>query len=118
MKTVLTLLCLTLLLGTAPQHSTAQTLSRILAKSGLTQEDFNLMSTAAGSLYETVTPKVGQSADWKNKETGSFGTVKLTTYKDNCVYLLHKTNPKGQDKVTEIRNRFCKSADGTWVQQP
>ncbi len=118
MKPAIPLLCLALLISSLALTANAQTLSRILAKSGLSPEDFQLMGAAASTLYDVPSPRVGQSEQWKNPDTGSFGTAKLTTFKDGCAYILHKANPKGKDAVTEIRNRFCKSGDGKWVQQP
>ena len=76
------------------------------------------MNAAARSLYETGSPSVGKTANWKNEDTGSFGSVKLTAVRSGCVHITHETNPKGGDKVTRISDRLCKTEDGKWISVP
>ena len=96
----------------------AKSLSRILAETGLSSEDFDLMGLYAAGLYERGSPKTGTSAQWANGDSGASGTVTLQEVKGNCVLLRHEALAGGKDKPVLIHTRRCKNADGVWVLQP
>lgn len=96
----------------------AKSLSRILAETGLSSEDFDLMGQYAASLYEKGTPKQGASAQWSNDTSGASGTVTLDGVQDNCVAIRHEAMADSKDKPVLIHTRRCKNADGIWVLQP
>lgn len=96
----------------------AQTISRIISNTGLSPEDFSLMNQAAQSLYDVPAPRVGSEASWKNPDTQSHGTVRLTRMQQSCASLQHMAHPKGAAAARDIRLRWCKTADGAWVLQP
>jgi surface antigen len=97
----------------------AQPLSRMLANSGLTPEDFDLMGNYAATLYERGAPKAGSKAQWANAETGAKGSVTLEKFEANCAHLLHEAqSAKANARPVQIRTRRCKNADGVWVMTP
>ncbi|SFU19866.1 hypothetical protein [Sedimentitalea nanhaiensis] len=115
MKYVLTLL---LALGAAaslPPAPEAQNLSKILAQSGLSPVDFDLMAAAEAALLGQNGPGKGQEKSWSNPKSESRGTVQAIAVQGNCAELLHLIHPKGQPKQVELRKKMCKSADGRWL---
>ena len=96
----------------------AKSLGRILAETGLSSEDFDLMGQYAAGLYKRGSPKTGASSNWANAESGASGTVTLEAVKGNCVSLRHEATAGGRDKPVLIHTRRCKNADGIWVLQP
>ncbi len=103
----------------AASSVSAQPLSRMMANSGLSPEDFDVMGNYAATLYERGSPQAGSSAKWVNSDTGASGTVTLEAIADNCVVLLHETqSAKANAQPLEIRTRRCKNADGVWILTP
>ena len=96
----------------------AKSLSRILAETGLSSEDFDIMGQYAAGLYERGTPKAGSRAQWSNDSSGAAGTVTLDAVSGKCVSLRHEATAAGKDKPVLIHTRRCKNADGIWVLQP
>lgn len=97
----------------------AQPLSRMLASSGLTPEDFDMMGNYAATLYERGSPQAGARAQWANAETGAKGTVTLEKFEGNCASLLHEAQSANANaRAVQIRTRRCKNADGVWVMTP
>jgi surface antigen len=98
---------------------TAQPLSRMLANSGLSPEDFDVMGNYAATLYERGTPRAGSKASWKNAESGASGTVTLEKFEGNCASLLHEAqSARDNARPVQIRTRRCKNTDGVWVMTP
>lgn len=100
------------------QQADAKSLSQMIADTGLSPEDFNLMSAATDALLAKGTPKTGQQQSWSNADTKSKGVVRVQGLRNNCVYLQHQTYPKGRAKPFELRNRLCKDKSGNWVAVP
>lgn len=100
------------------QDVSAKSMSRIIRDLGLTPDDFSMMSATAKSLYATPSPHPGKTAAWTNPDSKSHGKVKLESFRSNCAVLHHTFFPKGGEQSREIRNRFCKTADGNWLLQP
>lgn len=96
----------------------ARPLSRILKDSGLSPEDFQIMGDTARPLYDTATPQAGSKADWVNEQSGSFGSVELVQFRDNCADLRHMVHPRGAADPREVRARWCKTEAGDWVLTP
>ena len=96
----------------------AKSLSRILAETGLSSEDFDMMGQYAAKLYEHGAPRAGSKAQWSNDNSGAVGTVTLDVVRGNCVSLRHEATAGGKDKPVLIHTRRCKNADGIWVLQP
>ena len=96
----------------------AKSLSRILAETGLSSEDFDMMGQYAAWLYDRSAPRAGSKAQWANDSSGAAGTVTLDAVSGNCVSLRHEATAGGKDKPVLIHTRRCKNADGIWVLQP
>ncbi|NRB19506.1 MAG: hypothetical protein HRU33_18590 [Rhodobacteraceae bacterium] len=96
----------------------AKPLSRILAETGLSSEDFDMMGQYAAWLYERGAPRVGAVAQWSNDSSGASGKVTLDAISGNCVSLRHAAMAAGKDKPVLIHTRRCKNADGIWLLQP
>ena len=95
--------------------SSAKPISKILSESGLSPEDFTIMSEQAATLYTKVTPRKGATTQWKNDATKSYGLTELASVEANCVYLRHLVHPKGVQTAREIRMRRCKTSEGVWI---
>lgn len=96
----------------------AKSLSRIIAETGLSPADFEVLSASSTALLSTGTPAVGQEEAWQNAETGSKGTIRVFEARDNCVGLQHFIQPNGGDEIREIRTRRCQDGNGNWVLTP
>ncbi|MBE1282067.1 MAG: hypothetical protein GJ676_02030 [Rhodobacteraceae bacterium] len=116
MKPSISTLCLVAALAAAPVS--AQSLSRILSNSGLSPDDFNIMSEAARTLYDRANPSVGSETKWKNDETGSFGTVKLERFANGCAEVVHHVQPGAREGTRQVNSKFCRTAEGKWVLTP
>jgi hypothetical protein len=109
------LICLATVLSCTT--SNAKPIAKILSQSGLSPEDFVIMTEQSATLYQTGTPRKGASTKWQNDDTRSYGVVDLVLVQANCVYLRHFVHPKGVKQAREIRMRRCKTDDGTWILQ-
>lgn len=93
-------------------------LSDTLFRTGLSQDDIDLMAQTADSLYRNGAPRVGRTQSWSNAETGAKGSVKLVAFRGNCAYLQHFILTTRRPKPQEFRFKTCKTADGNWVLSP
>lgn len=107
------LICVALVLTCST--SDAKPISKILSESGLTPEDFTIMSEQTATLYTNVAPRKGATIQWKNDVSRSYGLAELVSVQANCVYLRHLVHPKGIQTAREIRMRRCKTSDGAWI---
>ncbi|WP_037311988.1 hypothetical protein [Ruegeria halocynthiae] len=96
----------------------AKPLSRIIAETGLSPADFNIVAATADAMLAGGTPQVGTESTWHSDETGSKGTIRVGEVRDNCVQLQHFIQPAGADETREIRTRRCRDAAGNWVLTP
>lgn len=96
----------------------AKPLSRIIAEMGLSPADFEVVNAASNALLTSGTPSVGQERSWKNDDTGSKGTIRVQSVKENCVGLQHVIQPDGGDQSREIRTRRCNDGNGNWILTP
>lgn len=103
--------------GLSCTSSSAKSLAKIMSDSGLSPEDFTIMTEQAATLYSTGSPRKGATTDWKNDASLSYGTVELVAMQQNCALLRHMVHPKGAQKAREIRTRRCKTSDGKWILQ-
>ncbi|MBB97860.1 MAG: hypothetical protein CML68_25080 [Rhodobacteraceae bacterium] len=107
-------------LGTAfaPSRALAQSMPEILRRTGLSQQDINIMSQAAAPLYRSGTPKVGSSADWSNPDTGASGTATLTAFANRCADIRHVVITTRRPEPQPFVMRNCQNADGAWTLSP
>ncbi len=96
----------------------AKPLSRIIAESGLSPDDFTLLTAAADGLFQGSTPQVGSEATWASTETDAKGTVTVRDVRGNCVHLQHLIEPANTDQIREVRTRRCRDAGGNWILTP
>ena len=118
MKNAILVAALFAIAAVAGAPAQAKPLSKIIADTGLTPEDFSILDAKAQTLYDTPSPKPGKKVSWSNPESKSHGTVRLAAMRDNCAYIQHFVFPKGAETSREIRYRRCKAADGSWLFQP
>lgn len=103
--------------GLSGSESQAKSMAKIMAESGLSPEDFEIMGQQAATLYTAASPRKGATIQWKNDATRSYGTVFLIEMAGNCAVLRHLVYPKGANKAREIRLRRCQTSDGSWILQ-
>lgn len=93
-------------------------ISGIVSKSGLSPEDLTIMGEKAYSLYAGPHPKAGESVQWVNPNSKSFGTTLLTGFAKGCATIEQVSHPKGQEQTFTYNTRHCKNSEGKWVLQP
>lgn len=99
-------------LATAP--AAANPLSRILAQSGLTPQDTNIMRQAEQSLLAGGQGSSGGVAKWANPDSGAQGEVRISGKQGDCLLLQHKALPKNAAGPKQLRRKFCPSGGG-WL---
>ena len=100
------------MLAAAP--SVGKPLSRILAQSGFTPVDLEMMIQAEAVLYGVAQPKKGTSEAWSNPDSAAYGKVTIVDQQGSCILLQHKAHPKGEEKASLIGRKFCKDVNGAW----
>ena len=90
----------------------ANPLSRILAKSGLTPQDTNLMRRAEQALL--AEGGSGQRARWNNPDSGAQGVVRVAGKEGDCLLLQHQAYLKDSEDAKQVRRKFCPSG-GDWL---
>lgn len=118
MKRIGMLLAAVTVMAFSVQDTQAKPLGVLMAKSGLTPKDFNLMGATETQLYSPSVKSVGSTLSWSNPESGATGTVKLVSRDGNCVTIHHVVY--GKDKTTPIvlKPRMCESSEGNWLLAP
>jgi hypothetical protein len=92
----------------------AQTLGRILARTGLVQEDINIMVRTGASLYAAGDAEIGSDAIWSNPETRAFGMVEVIEIDANCVRIAHRFRTQQRPATQTVTSRRCR-VDNRWV---
>ncbi|WP_170604639.1 hypothetical protein [Ruegeria arenilitoris] len=96
----------------------AKPLSRIISETGLSPEDFEVLSATSDSMLASGTPRAGKEREWINESTGSKGTIRVLEVRDNCASLQHFIRPAGVSQTRQIRTRRCRDANGNWILTP
>lgn len=118
MKVPLTFIAASVLALSLTASVSAKSLSRMVAETGLSPEDFNILTETARPLYETASPRAGATASWDNPDSGNRGVVRLDSLSGGCAVLTHQVYAKGATEPRAIRSRRCKSAEGKWLLAP
>jgi len=118
MKQFTTALMIIAALAPGATALSAKPLSKIIRETGLTSDDFALLSDSGESLYDTASPRPGKVVSWSNPDSKSHGTARLAAMRDNCAFVQHMVFPKEATKPKEIRTRVCRDASGKWALQP
>lgn len=95
----------------------ANPLSRILADSGLTPQDTNLMRGAEQTLLSALDAGGAARASWENPESGAQGEVRIGGKQGGCLVLQHQAHLEGQADPRRLDRKFCPSDDG-WHLSP
>jgi hypothetical protein len=92
----------------------AETLGRTLARTGLVQEDINIMTRAGASLYASGNAQVGSDAIWSNPETQAFGMVEVLEVDADCVRIAHRFRTQQRQATQTVTSRRC-LVDNRWI---
>lgn len=111
-KKLSSLFAVLMMIGGAPAQ--ANSLARMLGDSGLTQEDIDIMTAEAASLYSPLSRKVGNMAEWENATSGTTGSVEIIAIEGKCVTLGHIFKTKKKRAAQSIKMRRCQADDGSW----
>lgn len=95
----------------------ANSLLRQIDRTGLTQQDLNLMVRTGGELYANRSAQPGDDTIWSNPETGAYGSVELTSVSGNCVGLNYKFRTRRQSQVQIVQTQRCLT-NGRWILAP
>lgn len=92
----------------------AQSIAGALARTGLVQEDINIMTRAGSTLYATGNARVGSDAIWSNPNTRAFGMVEVIAVQGACVRLAYRFQTRRRPMTQEVITRRCRVED-RWV---
>lgn len=109
-RTLATLVALTC--AAAPLH--AQSIGKQLARTGMTQDDVNIMVDAASELFSSGNATVGADTIWQNPETDAHGLAEVVEVEGNCVRVAYKFRTTKQPNQHVVNIRRCLT-DGKWL---
>jgi hypothetical protein len=92
----------------------AQSVLRTLQRTGLVQEDVNIMVRAGSTLYASGNPRVGSDAIWSNPKTQAFGMAEILEVDLECVRIAYRFQTRRQPKTQTVNTRRCLVGD-RWV---
>jgi hypothetical protein len=90
---------------------------RQLSRTGLVQEDINIMVRAGGELYRSGNAVPGTDTIWSNPATGAHGLVEVTSVEGDCVRLVYKFRARNKPAIQSVSSRRC-LREGRWVLAP
>jgi hypothetical protein len=100
---IITVACLFLF----PMGADAQTLGRMIQRTGLSQQDVNIMTSAGSALYASGNARVGDDAIWSNPNTGAFGMAEVLAIEENCVRMAYRFQTQRRPMTQTITIRRC-----------
>ena len=92
----------------------AQGFLRQLSRTGLTQEDVNIMVAEGSQLYRSGGARVGDDAVWQNPATGAHGLAEIVAVDGNCVGTAYRFKTTRNRSMQTIEIRRCLQ-NGEWV---
>lgn len=95
------------------QTAGAASLGQILGRTGMTQEDVNIMVRAGATLYASGTPAVGADTIWSNPQTGAYGMAEIVEAEGNCVKIAYRFRTMRQPAVRTVTTGRC-LVDRAW----
>lgn len=101
----------------ASAHAQANSVLRQLSRTGLVQEDINIMVQTGGDLYRSGNAVVGSDTVWLNPATGAHGLVEITSVDGNCVGMVYKFRARNKAAIQAVNSRRC-LRDNQWVLTP
>jgi surface antigen len=82
----------------------------------LNNEDFTMLIDAANGLLRRPHLAKGDNADWRNKQSGSYGTISVTDSFHHAAWLCHtltyRTNPTGASQANTLHLNWCRTPEG------
>ncbi|MDD9727730.1 hypothetical protein PVV74_19985 [Roseovarius sp. SK2] len=101
----------------AAHPASANSLLRQIDRTGLTQQDLNIMVRTGGELYVSRKALPGDDTIWSNPETGAYGSVEIASVSGNCVGLNYKFRTRRQARIQTVQTQRCLT-DGRWILAP
>lgn len=92
----------------------AQGFLRQLARTGLTQEDVNIMVAEGAQLYQSGGARVGDDTVWQNPDTGAHGLAEIVETDGDCVRTAYRFKTTRNRAMQTIEIRRCLQ-NGEWV---
>lgn len=92
----------------------AQSLGRTLARTGLVQEDIDIMVRTGSTLYASGNARVGSDVIWSNPGTQAFGMIEIVEVAGDCVRIAYRFQTRRQPKTQNVTTRRCRVGD-RWV---
>ena len=84
----------------------------------LNNDDFRLMIDAANGLLRQSPLRVGATTNWRNSQSGSNGTIRVTkTFNRKamlCHTLVYETTPAGTPQANRTTLDWCDTGGGAW----
>jgi hypothetical protein len=100
-----------------PVFAQANSFLRQLQRSGLVQEDINIMAHAGSELYISGKAEVGADTIWSNPATGAYGMVEVLALDGQCVRLAYKFQTSRFKEIQTLTAGRC-LVDGSWILSP
>ena len=98
-------------------HAQVNSVLRQLSRTGLVQEDINIMVRTGSDLYRSGNAVVGTDTIWSNPATGAHGLVEVSSVEGDCVGLVYKFRARGRPAIQAVSSRRCLRND-RWVMAP
>lgn len=86
----------------------------MLARTGLVQEDINIMVRTAAPMYASRNAEVGKDVIWSNPKTGAFGMAEILEVDGDCVRLVYRFQTRSRPTTQVVATRRCLS-EGRWI---
>lgn len=94
--------------------SLAQGFVKQLARTGMIQQDVDIMVAAGSELYARGGATVGDDTIWLNPETDAHGMAEITEVDGNCVRIAYRFRTVRRPALQTIEARRCLE-NGRWV---
>lgn len=105
---------LALLISVMAAQVNAQGFTRNLARTGLTQEDVNIMVSEGAQLYQGGNATVGIDTVWNNPETGAHGLAEIVEVDGSCIRIAYRFKTERNRALQTFEIRRCVQ-NGEWV---
>ena len=92
----------------------AQGIWRTLARTGLVQEDIDIMVRTGATLYASGEAQVGSDVIWSNPQTQAFGMAEILEVDGDCIRIAYRYQTLRQPKTQSVTNRRC-LVDNRWI---
>ena len=114
MMTIRHLLAMVLLSVGLAAPAAAQGFIKKIARTGLTQDDINIMVETASDLYASGGAVVGADTVWLNPETDAHGLAEITEVAGNCVRIAYRFRTTRRPSLQTVEALRCLE-NGRWV---